>query len=209
MGRFRTTTAIGIVVITATALATAQPVAADAVLAAHANTTAEASSETCSYDLTSGTVTCYEDFAEFVTTVTHGRITDISEPTALSDADVRRIASASALGPDNDKSLATTNEFVSAASTYILVQLFENSNYTGDTFQFTGSSPCDTSSDLDRQANIPLSFNDRTSSFRSYSECQTRIYENTNYGGASYGAYTNSSYVGDAMNDRASSVRFY
>lgn len=53
-----------------------------------------------------------------------------------------------------------------------------------------------------------LGWDNRITSFRSYSNCKTAIFENTNYGGASYGYYVNSSNVGAAMNDRASSIRW-
>lgn len=53
-----------------------------------------------------------------------------------------------------------------------------------------------------------IGWDNRITSFRSYSNCKTAIFENTNYGGASYGYYVNSSNVGAAMNDRASSIRW-
>jgi hypothetical protein len=53
-----------------------------------------------------------------------------------------------------------------------------------------------------------IGWDNRISSFRSYSNCRTAIFANTSYGGASYGYYTNSSYVGNAMNDQASSIRW-
>lgn len=55
---------------------------------------------------------------------------------------------------------------------------------------------------------MPSGWNDRVSSFKSYGLCATRIWENTNFGGASYGFTVNSTYVGDAMNDRASSIQW-
>lgn len=53
-----------------------------------------------------------------------------------------------------------------------------------------------------------IGWDNRISSFRSYSNCRTAIFSNTNYGGSSYGYYTNSTYVGSAMNDQASSIRW-
>lgn len=53
-----------------------------------------------------------------------------------------------------------------------------------------------------------IGWDNRISSFKSYSNCTTAIFENTDYDGASYGYYVNSSNVGDAMNDRASSIRW-
>lgn len=53
-----------------------------------------------------------------------------------------------------------------------------------------------------------IGWDNRITSFQSYSNCKTAIFENNNYGGASYGYYVNSSNVGAAMNDQASSIRW-
>jgi hypothetical protein len=57
--------------------------------------------------------------------------------------------------------------------------------------------------------NVGTTWNDRISSFQGFSNCQIRIYENANFTGATDGAFTATDYVGDAMNDRTTSVRYY
>jgi hypothetical protein len=97
-----------------------------------------------------------------------------------------------------------------ASTTYVLGRLYDDANRTGAFFEVTASGPCDTSSDLDWELGaLPAAWQDRTSSFQGYSGCQIRVYENNSFGGLSYGAYSSSNYVGDPMNDRTSSVRFY
>ncbi len=67
----------------------------------------------------------------------------------------------------------------------------------------------DSNSDVDWQVgSMPYGWNDRVSSFKSFGQCATRIWENNNFTGASYGYIVNSSYVGAAMNDRASSIQW-
>jgi hypothetical protein len=98
---------------------------------------------------------------------------------------------------------------VGPTATYLIGQLFENLNYGGDDKLITASGDCDTNSDVDYSlGSMPSGWNDRVSSFKSYGLCATRIWENTNFGGASYGFTVNSTYVGDAMNDRASSIQW-
>ena len=97
-----------------------------------------------------------------------------------------------------------------ATTTYVLGRLYDDANRTGAYFEITASGPCDTSSDVDWElSSLPAAWNDRTSSFLGSSSCELRVYENNSFGGLSYGAYASTDYVGDAMNDRTSSVRFY
>ncbi len=98
----------------------------------------------------------------------------------------------------------------SLAPTYLLARLFDDANRTGVYYEVVASGPCDTNADLDWEvANIGSAWNDRVSSFQGYSSCQVRVYENASYGGASYGTYTSTDNVGEAMNDRTTSMRFY
>jgi hypothetical protein len=95
-------------------------------------------------------------------------------------------------------------------ATYILAKMYDHADYGGSYLEVTASNACDTNSDIDYSIpNVGSTWNDRISSWRGYAQCQIRIYENASFGGASYGAYTNSSYVGAAMNDRTTSIRFY
>lgn len=52
---------------------------------------------------------------------------------------------------------------------------------------------------------VPSGWDNIISSFRGFSNCWTRIWENPNRTGSSFGFTSESSYVGDAMNDRTSS----
>ena len=95
-------------------------------------------------------------------------------------------------------------------ASFVLGTVYADAGYAsaGGSYTFTSSSDCDTNPDVDYQvAVMPAGWNDRISSFRSYGHCATRLWENT-FSGTSYGFTVNSSYVGDAMNDRASSIQF-
>lgn len=59
----------------------------------------------------------------------------------------------------------------------------------------------------DTRPRLGVGWNDRITSFKSYENCATKLWENT-FSGSSYGFCVNSTYVGAAMNDRASSMQF-
>lgn len=86
---------------------------------------------------------------------------------------------------------------------------FQHSNMQGATYTITGNTCTATTSDVDNWlSSLASGWNDVISSFRSYASCWTKLYEHGNFGGATYGYTGDSSYVGDAMNDRASSIRW-
>ncbi len=94
------------------------------------------------------------------------------------------------------------------ATTYTLATLYTASGYGGSTLTLQASTPCDTNSDVDHSwSSLPSAFNDTVSSFAGASNCQVKLFENVSYGGSSVGPATSMSYVGDTMNDKASSVQ--
>jgi hypothetical protein len=145
-------------------------------------------------DVESGIQDCFATFAL--------AMADLSDGTLGFDANVETLTQAQA---------ATLGFPIVAASSspYVLAIVYDNANYGGSSLTFTASGPCDTNADVDWQnANIGSTWNDRISSFKSYSDCQTKIFENANFGGASYGSVSNTTYVGDAMNDRTTSIKW-
>lgn len=95
------------------------------------------------------------------------------------------------------------------ASTVVGVE-YQHANFGGATltswvapngFVCTGSF-----SDVDAWFDgVPAGWDNVISSFRGFSVCWTRIWEHPNRVGASFGFAPDTSYVGDAMNDRTSS----
>ncbi len=96
---------------------------------------------------------------------------------------------------------ARTLQAASPQATIVLAIFYNNANYStsGGYQQVTGTSPCSTYS----YAGYPK-YNDAISSFHSYSGCKSKLYENSDSSGATYGYYVDSANVGAAMNDRAS-----
>lgn len=117
---------------------------------------------------------------------------------STSDGTVARSASVS--------SKAAAKPAAAAASTVIGI-LYKDSNYRGETFTASvsengchGYSHGYTNMSSFGWANV-------VSSFRSYSNCRTAIFEKNNYAGAQYGYTANAASVG-ALNDKANSVRW-
>lgn len=94
------------------------------------------------------------------------------------------------------------------ASTYLLATLYTAANYGGSSLALKASTPCDTNADVDHQwGSLPAGFADEVSSFTGANNCQVKLFKDINYGGISVGPSSSSGYVGDAMNDEASSVQ--
>jgi hypothetical protein len=102
-----------------------------------------------------------------------------------------------------------------AATSFLHAIFYEKNNKTGDSLSMYGSTACDNNADWDFQyGNFTANgWDNKISSFQGYSNCEVKLFEhdNANSGsaGSSYGPYASSNYVGDAMNDQASSARFY
>ncbi|WP_159047775.1 hypothetical protein [Streptomyces sp. WM6378] len=123
---------------------------------------------------------------------------------------VAGVAVAALTGLATPASAATTpaTTTLGPAATVIGIE-FVDANFQGATYTVTGGTCTATTSDVDFYINsMPGGWNDVISSFRSYANCYTKLYEDNNRTGATYGFVGDSSYVGNAMNDRASSIEW-
>ena len=105
-------------------------------------------------------------------------------------------------------SAATPAAVTPMAGTVIGIE-FWDANFQGATYTITGGTCSASLDNVDFSlATIASSWNDEISSFRSYANCWTKIWENSNFNGASYGYTGDSANVGSAMNDRTSSIQW-
>jgi hypothetical protein len=94
------------------------------------------------------------------------------------------------------------------ASSYVLATLYTNANYGGSSLALQAATPCDTNADVDHSwATLPAGFADEVSSVKGANNCQIKLFEHTNHGGTSLGPLTSTTYVGDTINDKASSIQ--
>lgn len=92
-----------------------------------------------------------------------------------------------------------------ARVTYLMATLYDNSGFSGPFLSLFWSAPC--GSGYVGWSDIGSVNYGRVSSFRGYSGCRVRIWENVGFSGQSLGFVADSSYVGAAMNDRTRSVQ--
>jgi len=93
---------------------------------------------------------------------------------------------------------------VAPLATYVLATFYADSNKTGASVNITTtiSTMCTTHSFTGNS--MPSGWNDRVSSFVSFGTCKTRLSENINQGGSSFGPVASANSLG-VMNDAASS----
>jgi len=152
----------------------------------------------CALVAGSTTARCFATYRAAVAYGTGGQVTDapVSARSAALDPTFARTISA----------LPT----VTAAASVLLGTEYANANFGGASLSLFGGGQCDNSSDVDfRFASLPAGWNDRISSFRSFSNCAQQLFRNTNFGGGSLTIIISSlAYVGAAANDQASSLTF-
>lgn len=99
------------------------------------------------------------------------------------------------------------------AASYLLAVMYDAHGFDeGDGVWrvFANGSGCDAAADMDWEIGwVGSSWNDRISSFQGHSRCQVRLFEDINFGGSSTPKSSAMSFVGGAMNDEASSIRFF
>ncbi|WP_299932375.1 hypothetical protein [uncultured Nocardioides sp.] len=100
----------------------------------------------------------------------------------------------------------------SALSSFLLARLYEDKNKQGGIYSIFGDGPCDNTGGYEWELDtFSATYNNEISSFQGYSNCDVKLFENISFNaspGATYGPYASSNDVG-AMNDKASSARFY
>ncbi|HVE28631.1 MAG TPA: hypothetical protein VNC80_01045, partial [Mycobacteriales bacterium] len=119
-------------------------------------------------------------------------------------------ARAAALDPAFARTMAALPAATPKAASVLLGTEYANANFGGASLSLFGAGRCDNSSDADfRFASLPAGWNDRITSFRSFSNCAQQLFRNTNFGGGSLTIIiTSLANVGAAANDQASSLTF-
>lgn len=95
---------------------------------------------------------------------------------------------------------------VVAQAAYVVSIVYDNINYGGGSTAITGVSTGCSSYSYGYPSLGAIGWSGRVSSFRSFLNCRTAVFDNENYGGTRYGYVSNASQLG-SMNDRADSWR--
>jgi hypothetical protein len=153
----------------------------------------------CVAHVSTGAVSCHASFPEAIAVATEGLIVDapVDPKVALADPSFRN--QVNALGDAPDVTVVIGIEFVDA-------------NFQGATLTVTAGSGCDgnpNTLDFFLSNLVPLGFNDVISSFESFSNCQTVLFQDINFGGVETQKAVSMSFVGSVFNDQASSIQWF
>jgi len=142
---------------------------------------------------------CFDTFPAAVAFATGGRVT--TAPASPAQA---------ALDPGFTVAVEAAAAPQSTTASVLVGIEYADANYGGSSLAMYAPGGCDNSLDVDyRFPTLPSGWNDRISSFRSYSNCAQQLFAATYFGGGSLtGVISSLSYVGPAANDRASSITF-
>jgi hypothetical protein len=130
---------------------------------------------------------CFRTFAEAISFVTEGQL-DLAKDATPEDLDAPMLNNV-------------------AAATYVIGIEYTAANYGGASYIFGASATC--SPATFGVTSMPAGWNETISSARAFSGCNHSYhYEHTSYTGAVKDCGTDCSYIGDALNDRTSSIRW-
>jgi hypothetical protein len=199
-------------VLALTGPATAAPSAGTAESATAAAPAPATAAPHCAVIAGSATPHCFATFRAAVAYGTGGRVTDapVSARTAATDATfTRKMGALPATAVKTAATSGTTPATAAAASVLLGVE-YADANYLGASVSFFGATRCDNSSDADfRFASMPAGWNDRITSFKSFSNCAQQLFRSTSFTGGSLTIIiVNLANVGSAANDQASSLTF-
>ncbi|MFI8931547.1 hypothetical protein ACIG3E_28225 [Streptomyces sp. NPDC053474] len=148
--------------------------------------------------------TCYPNYRAAIAAATHGGITDApvsAQQAAMNKNFQARLARLGKSAPQGKA--AATGE-----TPYLLAQFYTEANYGGTALVYMGAGACERDNGTDYQRPyVGDEFNDAISSLKTYSDCRANLHEDRDFQGANIGwLYGEWDYVGDAMNDRTSSI---
>jgi hypothetical protein len=139
--------------------------------------------------------TCFASFRAAIAWATDGRVTDAPE---------------SAGQAATDRRFAARLDGARAAARAVVGIDYADAGYRGGALTLTAPAGCDNDIDVDWQfPSLPARWNDRISSFRTYSNCLQQLFRDVSFRTAVTPKRVSSPWVGAAANDQASSIRFY
>ncbi|MFF3730086.1 hypothetical protein ACFYXM_07130 [Streptomyces sp. NPDC002476] len=150
----------------------------------------------CVVKVSTGKTTCYDTFREYMAAMTGGRITDAPAPEkAATDKKFQARLNALATAP------GAMGEAAGAS-------LYENGHFGGRAIGFALDEPCKNDGRWDAQVSdlAARNFDNITSSVMAWGNCYVELYADTNFRGI-HNTYDKADWVGEAMNDQASSYR--
>jgi hypothetical protein len=156
----------------------------------------------CALVAGSSALRCFATYRAAIAYGTGGRVTDAPLTGSAAAVDRTFAAEMAALPAATPK--------LDPKARVLLGTEYANANFLGASLNLFGAGNCDNSSDADfRFASMPAGWNDRITSFRSFSNCAQQLFRSVNFTGGSLTLIiTSLANVGAAANDQASSITF-
>ncbi|MGA4837617.1 hypothetical protein [Streptomyces sp. G45] len=160
---------------------------------AHAAQAGPRPADNCVVNVETGTSQCFATFRQAIAATTNGRVTDA--PLSAKD-----------INPTLIERLRDSSRTRGAQDVQLGI-VYQHSNYGGTSVTYSAGSGCQSGNGRDYQADITGGMNNAVSSLTTVS-CWLELWDSPSTGGFHQEYQQSTSYVGDAMNDRASSVAF-
>lgn len=166
----------------------------------------------CVTNVESGQVSCFGTFTDAIIFATQGQVTDAPADPGVAAIDANLQTRLNALADRPDQITPRTTERLARSEPTVVVGIeYSDINFQGRTMVYTASHGCDGNHQTADFGSPFLQGANRNtiSSFSGYSRCAEQLYENIDYGGARTPIATSMRYVGNAMNDRTSSIKWF
>ncbi|MDK0524569.1 hypothetical protein [Streptomyces sp. ML-6] len=158
----------------------------------------------CVVDTATRKTTCYDTFRESIAAATGGRINNASQEEAAKDKHFLDKLNASAKAPAGTQSSRTS---ASAASPFVLSIFYDDWDYEGSSLTSTGNAACKNDGKWDYQQNyIESGWNNHVTSLKLFSNCYVELFSGANFTEARQFFTSDTRWVGEAMDNQASSV---
>lgn len=169
---------------------------------AQAAQAAEAPARHCVGNLVTKTNTCFSSFTDAIRYATAGRVTDApaNAAAAMRDTGFEAKLNATTVGASRSSRVADT----------IISIEYPERDFGGDDQIWTASEGCPDNNidDVDHEDSDMNGRVNVVSSYKSFVNCWVEHFENISFGGASVGPLPTRSYIGAAMDNRTSSIRW-
>ncbi|GHF54274.1 hypothetical protein GCM10010218_39400 [Streptomyces mashuensis] len=164
----------------------------------------------CAINTDNGDKACFSTYREAITYGTKGRVTDAPNDTRAAAQDHKLQERLNGPRSQHGTKLANNTRPATAPSgaapeQRVLGTVYRDKDFGGGSLTFTGSVGCGWR--YPEFATLASDWNDTISSTAS-GQCDVTLYQHDNFRGFSQTYRGNVPYVGDAMNDQASSVSF-
>jgi hypothetical protein len=186
------------------ALTISMPVSASAETGSTATTTSTTTPERqaqshCVTDVESLSLECFSSFRAAIAAATGGQVQDAPED-----------AQAAALDDGFTADLNQLSVVPQAEAEVVIGIEYEDPGFRGDSLIVKAPFGCDGLPGADWQmSQVPSGWNDEISSYKVFSNCLVEHWQQPGFAGAHVGPSGDQSYIGDAMNDRTSSIRWH